>query len=104
VGTCAKCHPGAHRQFAGYLTHATHHDKDKYPVLHYTWLFMTSLLVGTFVIFGMHTLLWLPRSRSMAMKPRALSCASRKAKGQKQFRRFKRLPNGPCTSWSSSAS
>jgi len=37
VGTCAKCHPGAHRQFAGYLTHATHHDKDKYPVIHYTW-------------------------------------------------------------------
>ena len=26
VKTCGKCHPGSHRQFAGYLTHATHHD------------------------------------------------------------------------------
>jgi hypothetical protein len=34
VETCGKCHPMAHRQFAGYLTHATHHDKDKQlPVL-----------------------------------------------------------------------
>ena len=60
VETCAKCHPGSHRQFAGYLTHATHHDRDKYPFIYWTWLFMTSLLVGTFAFFGIHTLLWLP--------------------------------------------
>ena len=34
---CATCHPGAHRQFAGYLTHATHHDPDKYPFLFYAF-------------------------------------------------------------------
>ena len=26
VGTCQQCHEGAHLKFAGYLTHATHHD------------------------------------------------------------------------------
>ncbi|MCX6634996.1 MAG: hypothetical protein NT090_07945 [Acidobacteria bacterium] len=62
VGTCAKCHTGSHRRFAGYLTHATHHDPDKYPFLFYTFWGMTSLLVGTLVISGLHTALWLPRS------------------------------------------
>jgi cytochrome b subunit of formate dehydrogenase len=62
VETCAKCHPGSHRRFAGYLTHATHHDPDKYPALFYAFWFMTSLLIGTFVFFGIHTFLWLPRS------------------------------------------
>ncbi|PKK84256.1 MAG: hypothetical protein CVT49_04620 [candidate division Zixibacteria bacterium HGW-Zixibacteria-1] len=62
VGTCAKCHPGSHRKFAGYLTHATHHDKHKYPILFYTFWFMSTLLVGTLIIAGTHTILWLPRS------------------------------------------
>jgi cytochrome b subunit of formate dehydrogenase len=88
VGTCAKCHEGAHRQFAGYLTHATHHDKEKYPIIHYTWLFMTALLVGTFSFFGVHTLLWLPRSFQALRHSRQLRA---QAKGQKQFRRFNRL-------------
>lgn len=62
VGTCGQCHSGSHRQFAGYLTHATHHDKKKYPILFYTFWFMSTLLVGTLIIAGTHTLLWLPRS------------------------------------------
>ncbi|MEJ5165633.1 MAG: hypothetical protein WHV67_01225, partial [Thermoanaerobaculia bacterium] len=56
------CHPGATRRFAGYLTHATHHDPKKYPYLFYSFWFMTILLVGTLSFFGIHTLLWLPRS------------------------------------------
>jgi cytochrome b subunit of formate dehydrogenase len=62
VNTCGKCHMGSHRQFAGYLTHATHHDPAKYPFLFYTFWGMTSLLVGTMVISGAHTVAWLPRS------------------------------------------
>ncbi|MBN2367200.1 MAG: cytochrome b/b6 domain-containing protein, partial [Calditrichaeota bacterium] len=62
VETCRKCHPDANRRFTGYLTHATHHDKAKYPVLHFTFWAMTSLLVGVFSFFGIHTLLWMPRS------------------------------------------
>ncbi len=62
VATCAKCHNGSHRQFAGYLTHATHHDPQKYPFLFVTFWAMTSLLIGTLVVSGAHTALWLPRS------------------------------------------
>jgi len=62
VGTCQKCHPGATRRFAGYLTHATHHDPEKYPILFWVFWGMTGLLIGTFVVGGIHTLLWLPRS------------------------------------------
>ncbi len=62
VATCAECHPGSHRQFAGYLTHATHHDPEKYPALYYAFWGMTSLLVGTFSFFGIHTLFWFPRA------------------------------------------
>ncbi|GAB4246632.1 MAG: hypothetical protein Kow00109_22720 [Acidobacteriota bacterium] len=61
VQTCATCHPGAHRQFAGYLTHATHHDPEKYPYLYYAFVFMTALLIGTLSFFVLHTLLWLWR-------------------------------------------
>jgi len=62
VQTCGQCHPGSHRRFAGYLTHATHHDPKKYPFLFYTFWGMTSLLMGTFVVAGLHTIAWLPRS------------------------------------------
>ena len=62
VETCKKCHPNSNRKFVGYLTHATHHDRDKYPFLFYTFWFMTILLIGTFSFFGLHILLWLPRA------------------------------------------
>jgi predicted CXXCH cytochrome family protein len=62
VKTCGKCHPGSHRQFAGYLTHATHHDPKRYPFLFYTFWGMTTLLVGTLAVAGTHTALWLRRS------------------------------------------
>ena len=65
VATCQKCHSGATRRFAGYLTHATHHDPQKYPFLFWTFWGMTALLVGTFALSGMHTLLWLPRALRM---------------------------------------
>lgn len=62
VETCKKCHPDANARFTGYLTHATHHDKTKYPILYYTFWGMTFLLIGVFGFFGLHLLLWLPRS------------------------------------------
>lgn len=62
VQTCKSCHPNSNRKFVGYLTHATHHDKDKYPILFYTFWAMTILLVSTFTFFGIHTLLWMPRA------------------------------------------
>jgi hypothetical protein len=65
VATCEKCHAGATRRFAGYLTHATHHDPRKYPFLFFAFWGMTALLVTTFVVSGLHTLLWLPRALQM---------------------------------------
>jgi len=71
VGTCQKCHAGATRRFAGYLTHATHHDPQKYPFLFWAFWGMTALLIGTFVISGLHTLLWLPRAFQMRRELKA---------------------------------
>ncbi len=61
IETCKKCHPNSNKKFIGYLTHATHHDRDKYPFLYFTFLFMVILLIGTFSFFGLHTLLWFLR-------------------------------------------
>jgi predicted CXXCH cytochrome family protein len=72
VETCKGCHPESNRKFTGYLTHATHHDKDKYPVLYFSFWAMTILLVGTFGFFGIHTLLWIPRSFRERRRLRAL--------------------------------
>ena len=68
VATCQKCHADANKRFTGYLTHATHNNKAKFPWLYYTFWAMTGLLVSVFVFFGLHTLLWLPRSISAMRK------------------------------------
>lgn len=62
VGTCQKCHPGATRKFAEYVPHANPLDSKHYPQLHWTFVAMTSLLIGVFAFFGAHTGLWLFRS------------------------------------------
>jgi len=85
VKTCAQCHPGSHRQFAGYLTHATHHDPVRYPMLFYTFWGMTTLLVGTLVVSGTHTALWLPRS----LQYRAAMKKEHAAEGGVYVRRFR---------------
>ena len=59
VNTCKKCHENASLEFTGYLTHATHNDN---PVLFWSFWIMTSLLIVVFTFFGLHTLIWLPRS------------------------------------------
>jgi hypothetical protein len=79
VETCRKCHPGATRRFAGYLTHATHHDPRKYPFLFWAFWGMTTLLVGTFVVGGAHTLLWLPRAFQMRRELREAEEAEARA-------------------------
>jgi cytochrome b subunit of formate dehydrogenase len=88
VATCGACHAGSHRRFAGYLTHATHHDKTKYPILYYTFWFMTILLTGTLAVAGTHTLLWFPRSYQ-AMKAHKKLRAEQK--GKLEYVRFSSL-------------
>ena len=62
VSTCRQCHADANRRFTGYLTHATHHDRAKYPVMFFAYWGMHILLIGVFLFFGVHAILWLPRS------------------------------------------
>ena len=90
VATCGQCHEGSHRQFAGYLTHATHHDRDRYPYLFWTFRGMTALLIGTLTFALLHTLAWLVRlwlSRDEWQARKALARRNNK----KFYRRFNRL-------------
>ncbi len=80
VATCRKCHADATRRFAGYLTHATHHDPKKYPFLFWSFWGMTTLLIGTFIVGGIHTLLWLPRAFQMRREIRAEEAAEAEAR------------------------
>jgi len=56
--TCGKCHVNANANFVQWITHADHYDKENYPVLYWTFVLMTILLVGVFGVFWLHSLLW----------------------------------------------
>jgi DnaJ-class molecular chaperone len=62
VETCRQCHPSATPAFAQFHPHANPEDEARFPLLHGATVFMTALLAGTFAFFGLHTLLWFPRS------------------------------------------
>jgi cytochrome b subunit of formate dehydrogenase/uncharacterized protein with PIN domain len=87
VDTCGSCHPGSNRRFAGYLTHATHHEPDKYPALFWAFWGMTTLLVGTLFVASLHTLAWLPRS----LRYRAELKRSHATESKFHYRRFPTL-------------
>jgi predicted CXXCH cytochrome family protein len=61
VETCKKCHSKATPLFTQYYAHGEHNDREKYPILYYTFVFMTSLLFFVFSVFWVHTLLWMFR-------------------------------------------
>jgi hypothetical protein len=60
--TCQQCHPSANANFAKYDPHADPHDRERNPGLYGATVFMKALLGGVFAFFGIHTLLWFPRS------------------------------------------
>ncbi len=62
IATCAKCHPGATESFTKFYAHAEETNREKYPVLYYTYVFMTLLLIGVFTFFLTHTFLWAYRA------------------------------------------
>lgn len=69
--TCRKCHPRATSGFTKYYAHAEEHNRAKYPLLYYTYLFMTLLLLGVFAFFFTHTALWAYRSLMERIKKRS---------------------------------
>src|SRR5690606_22124448 len=91
VQTCAQCHPGSNRRFAGYLTHATHHDKERWPWLYWSFRFMTLLLVGTLTFALLHTGAWLVRLLLSRDQWRHVKAMSRLEGEQKLYRRFTRF-------------
>jgi cytochrome b subunit of formate dehydrogenase len=62
LATCQQCHPAATTRFTQYKPHANPLDRKNYPILHATFIGMTSLLVGVFAFFGGHTAAWLFRA------------------------------------------
>jgi nitrate/TMAO reductase-like tetraheme cytochrome c subunit len=62
VTTCRQCHTEANENFAKYDPHADKNDPERSPVLYWTNRFMQALLVGVILFFGVHTMLWFPRS------------------------------------------
>jgi cytochrome b subunit of formate dehydrogenase len=62
LATCQQCHPGATIGFTEYKSHANPLDAKNYPLLHFVFMAMTGLLIGTFAFFGLHTVAWLVRA------------------------------------------
>jgi hypothetical protein len=62
VATCRKCHTTANASFVRYDPHADPKNRARNPLLFYAARFMTLLLGGVFVFFGLHTVLWAGRA------------------------------------------
>jgi cytochrome b subunit of formate dehydrogenase len=93
VRTCRKCHANASASFATFMPHADHRDASKYPVLYWSFWAMTSLLLGTFAFFGVHTLFWFARSMVAAITDRKrffeLRTEARAERNTKLYVRFR---------------
>lgn len=61
VEMCRQCHPEATARFAQFYVHGDHRDSENYPVLFWTFVLMTALVVAVFTVFWIHTLLWMFR-------------------------------------------
>lgn len=94
VQTCGNCHSNATPLFSRYYSHGDHSDSENYPILYWTFMGMTSLLLGTFAVFWIHTLLWMFRGFVENREIRAALHEGRAehhiAEGQKQYLRFQK--------------
>jgi cytochrome b subunit of formate dehydrogenase len=62
VLTCQKCHAGADLKFAQFAPHADFRNSDRYPALHYVYLYFVIMMSASFGFFGLHCVLWFSRS------------------------------------------
>jgi cytochrome b subunit of formate dehydrogenase len=62
--TCGACHERVTDNVLAFEVHSepSNFDGKTHPAVNWTWLLMTSLLIGVFIFFGIHDLLWLQRS------------------------------------------
>ena len=94
VATCAQCHENSSAQFVKYYSHGKMTDRENYPILYYTYVSMTGLLLGTFAIFWIHTLLWMFRGFVENREKKAALIAGTHHSipdAHKMYRRFTRL-------------
>lgn len=68
LATCRKCHPRATSGFTKFYAHAEESNREKYPIMFYTYIFMTTLLISVFAFFLTHTFLWAYRSLKERMQ------------------------------------
>jgi Cytochrome c7 and related cytochrome c len=68
LATCQHCHTQATAGFALFQPHADHKDRARYPYVYWSFHLMSALLIGTFTLFGVHTVLWLARLGIDALK------------------------------------
>jgi cytochrome b subunit of formate dehydrogenase len=90
--TCQQCHEKANDNFVGYYAHGDHSDKENYPILYWTFLAMSGLLLGTFAFFGVHTILWFTRSLVLFLRdPKAFRMAKKRMRKDDEGRIFVRF-------------
>ncbi len=58
VENCGRCHTGFHQRFVKYKAHPDFRNRELYPMLYWTNVFMVALLVITFIFFWVHAILW----------------------------------------------
>jgi len=58
---CQECHAKATPFFSMYYAHGDHSDRQNYPILFWTFMGMSGLLIGTFAVFWIHSILWMFR-------------------------------------------
>jgi cytochrome b subunit of formate dehydrogenase len=95
VKTCAQCHSKATVLFTRFYAHGEMTDRHNYPILFYTFCAMTALLLSVFVVFWLHSFLWLFRGFAENRDKAALLTAGGNhpviPDAHKQYRRFNRL-------------
>jgi cytochrome b subunit of formate dehydrogenase len=60
--TCEKCHGEVTASFLQFKPHVNPADPKESPLIHYIWLFMTTLLLAVLAFFAVHTVLWTQRA------------------------------------------
>jgi len=61
LATCGKCHPHATANFVNFDPHADPGDPQRYPALYWVYTGLMAVLILTFCVFGIHSLLWFVR-------------------------------------------
>jgi len=91
--TCRTCHADATEGFITFQPHATTHDRERYPYMWWTAKFMMALIIGVFLFFWTHCLLWFYREykdRKVGKSVPHISTAQLPAYARgKHFQRFK---------------